>query len=898
MGKAITYCVQCSKRVSDSDLESGKAFKIGDRILCRACAPESVKTQSSKKIVRAAPGGTSVALKAQKLPPDPAPASIPRKKLFILAGGAAAAVLLILVLVLLLRKGDSPPVAKEVDAPTPAPPTLPADARAASSKADLDKARAYAKAHAEDLPGQLKEFTEIVWKWEGTDAAKDAAQEAALVKASILAKVKVWMDEAEAQLKELLAKGDFAAAVKRFESLKPSHDLPEWRLAVEKRVSELYREARNKKEKEESEKAALPDPAPPKPADKPPSEEARSYRSRWEAAAARATARDFGSALSDLERAAAGLKDDDVKAEAAQDVDDLKRVAALRTASLDALKKKVRGAGLWLSVRRPSGEVQRLGGMILQTDAQRVEIQTAKGSAFVEWAELAASALAEAGSGSKAEPRTLALICLLEGEGDAAKSYEAALPPKWWTYAEGARTKLPPPEESEKPARELYYSAEKGFRAMETRPAAVENYRVLKADYGSTSLVKSYAERVARRAEAGREYFFAPADFRLEGTLRLAKSGKIESIKDTDEPDTLLNFAEIDFAALSGLGYRCWVWVGACCEETFLFYLQGTEITDTDPKTRKKIACEPGATFATPAKLSLRNLKKTHEEHRPKGAKVHPKTAARWEWIEVPLPKYAAPGAKKVRIMTHHAGYSVGGAVVSSTRKSAPVESELKDLEKDREVGDALPVDPDLIAWWGFDEGEGKRVADLSGKGHPGTVVGAIEWVEGKIGGGMRFGEPGPGVQVQDAEDLRLSGDLTMAFWMKREEETGEWSCLFGKGLKEERNYGLWLEAKTQQILFQQYGPAAVNLKSQKAVPNQVWTHVVATVVGDRATLYLNGAKDSDFARGGPAATSRLPVGLGWANDHGTFRGILDDVRLYRRGLTADEVRALYEQTR
>jgi len=536
--------------------------------------------------------------------------------------------------------------------------------------------------------------------------------------------------------------------------------------------------------------------------------------------------------------------------------------------------------------------------MILQTDAQRVEVQTSKGSAFAEWGELAASALAEAGRGIQDDPRPLAQLCLLEGESEAAKAYDADLPPKWWAYAQGARAKLPPPEESEKPARELYYAAEKGFRTMETRPAAVESYRALKADYGSTSLVKAYAERIARRAEAGKEYTFAPADFRVEGTIRLEKSGKLESIKDTDEPDTLLNFAEIEFAALPGQGYRCWVWVGACCEETFLFYIQGTEITDTDPKTRKKITCEPGTTFATPVKLSLRNLKKTHEEHRPKGVKVHPKTAARWEWIEVPLPKYAAPGAKKLRIMTHHAGFSVGLAVVSSTRKAAPVESEIKEIEKDREVSDALSVDPDLIAWWGFDEGEGKRVADLSGKGHHGRVVGAVEWVEGKIGGGMRFGEPGPAVQVQDAEDLRLSGDLTMAFWMKREEDTGEWTCLLGKGLKGERNYGLWLETKTRLILFQQYGPAAVNMKSLKAVPDQVWTHVAATVAGDRATLYLNGVKDADMLRGGPAMTPRFPVGIGWANDHGTFRGILDDVRLYRRGLTADEVRALYEQGR
>jgi hypothetical protein len=912
MGKAITYCVQCSKRVSDSEFETGKAFRVGDRILCRACAPESVKNQTSKKITRPANAVTSSALKTQKASiPTPAPSPTPaaekpdRKKLFLIAGGAAAGVvLLVLVLVLALRKGEPGPVAKPpVDPTPPSAPISPIDSKEASGKADLEKARAYAQSHPDDLPGRLKQFTDITWNWEGTDAAAEAKKEAAAVKEAILAKVQVWMTEAEVQFQELLDKKDYYAAAKKLESLKPTHDLPEWRLAAEKRASDLYGEARKlkdlaeaAKEKDLEEKPRLPETPPSK--DKPLSDEAKGYQAKWEAAVARATARDFGAAVSEIERAMGTLKEADVKAEATQDAEDLKRVAALRTAALDTLKKKTRGTGISLAVRQASGEVKRLGGMILQIDAQRVELQVAKGSTFVEWDDVAAPALAEAGEASKADSRTLAQVCLLEGDVEAAKAYKATLAPRWWSYAEGARAKLPPPDATDKAVRELYYAAEKGFRSMETRPAAVEGYKTLKSDYGSTSLVKSYAERIAKRAETGKEYYFAPVDFHVEGTIRLAKNGKLESVKDTDEPDTLYNLAEIEFAALPGLGYRCWVWVGACCEETFLFYIQGSEITDTDPKTKKKIACEPGTNFAMPVKLSLRNLKKTHLEHKPKGASTHPKTAARWEWIEIPMPKFSTPGAKKVRIMTHHAGFSIGGAVVSSTRKAAPAEPELKDLEKDREVKEASPVDPDLVAWWGFEEGGGNQVVDLTGKGHDAKVSGPVQWAEGKIGGGMRFLGPGPALTAADAEDLRLPGDMTLAFWMKKEGETGDWSCLVGKGEKGERNYGLWLEKDTRILMFQQYGGANVNLRSRAGVADGTWIHVAATVEGAKATLYINGVKDGEAARNGAAVTPAVPVGLGWACDHGSFKGILDDIRIYRRGLTADEVRALAEQAR
>src|SRR5581483_3026590 len=111
MGRAIFYCVQCSKRISDTDLETGKAFRIGDRMLCRACAPDSAKTASSKKIP--APGsssrnknsGTGVGLKRVVAPlaTPPAEPAPDRRKLYLIGGGAGVALLIAIVLVVVLR---------------------------------------------------------------------------------------------------------------------------------------------------------------------------------------------------------------------------------------------------------------------------------------------------------------------------------------------------------------------------------------------------------------------------------------------------------------------------------------------------------------------------------------------------------------------------------------------------------------------------------------------------------------------------------------------------------------------------------------------------------------------------------------------------------------------------
>src|SRR5258708_39565300 len=95
MGRAITYCVQCSKRVSDTDLDGGKAFRVGDRILCKDCVPDSVKIQTTKKVQRPREVGTSVTLKTQPHPSAARPPSTPapmnrRNQLTQSAAGAAA----------------------------------------------------------------------------------------------------------------------------------------------------------------------------------------------------------------------------------------------------------------------------------------------------------------------------------------------------------------------------------------------------------------------------------------------------------------------------------------------------------------------------------------------------------------------------------------------------------------------------------------------------------------------------------------------------------------------------------------------------------------------------------------------------------------------------------------
>jgi len=836
-------------------------------------------------------------------PPPPHSPTDRRKRLLLLVGGAGGAiVVLILVLLLVFRRGgtvpapmaEQTPISRIPENKAVTPDVTPPESKEDAARADLEKARTFARTHPEDLSAQQRRFTDTVWKWEGTEAAREAAKEAAAVKSTILQKVSAWMAELEGQIQGLLETKQYAAAERKIEELKKAHDLPEWRLAAEKRASEVF--ILGKREADGGKKAE----STPEGKTKPSSEDARTYLAKWELAAARATARDFGGAIAELEPTAAALKDAEVKQDLEFDVALLRKVAAVHKEVRDDLTQRPRGFGISVSVRDGKSDAKRISGAILQIDGDRVEVRVGKTSEFVEWADVTAATFAEFAQRGKFEPAVLAALCLLEGEVEPARAFETELPARWWTIATGARAKIPKPDPSEKNARDLYVAAEKAFRSMDTLAAAVENYRTLRSDFASSALVRKYSERIARRSDAGRDYYFSAADFRAEGTMQLAKAGRIESTKDSDDRDTLLNSAEIEFAVLPGPTYRCWLQVGACCEETFFFYYQGTELTETDSKTKKKLACEPGSTYAVPIKPPIRNLKRTHEEHKVKGAKVHPKTAARWEWIEITLPKYAGPGAKKLKFMTNQAGFSIGGASVSSTRKAPPPEAEVKEMEKLKLLDEPpMIIDPDLVGWWTFEEASGDRATDLSGKNHEGKFVGAVERSEGKIGRGIQFGGGNSGVEVADAEDLRLSGSLTMDFWVKRTAESDDYVCLLGRGTPEQRNYGLWLEPRSKKILYQHYGQAGeTQFFAKKLFEDGQWVHLAATLDATTAKVYYNGKLDNQEARKSTPYTPPAPLGIGNAIWHTGLKGAMDDVRLYRRALTDEEIRSVYQSGR
>lgn len=850
MGHEIVYCVRCATRIAGTDFEKAKAFRISGRAICASCLPhllptltpaeqQEISLSSTKmKAVREQSQMRSSQFRLQASTSQEAPS-----RGGMIVGISIGAFLLAGGLTWLLLRPSPGPAGRTVE-PIAVPRTQPPpveekkeDPQIRTARESVEAARAKAKAAPDDLDGQI-----ALWE--------DAVRKSALTS---------YFKEATTALHEAREKKGPVKSLPPRDPDKPVVVVP-----------------------------------PIEPAIKPLSAEAKAYLGRFESAMARATALDFEGAVADLGRAGVEIPDEAVKRDALADTALLQRARALRADGLAAVSRLSRGQTVGLEARNETGQRQRIDGMVVRAGNGRAEIRQGEESIWIEAEDLTAGSLAVlVGPRTDEDLRAFAVLCLLEGDRDAAENVAGSgiVADRFRDYAKTAASRVPRPSARELEARRKFYAAEREFAKADSLAAAVAKYKSLAEDYADTSVVKSEAPRIRKRTEAGRDYVFVAGALKGTGTFALAPAPKSEvawvsKANVEGNRETLENYVEAEFAALPETAYRCWALLGGCCAETFVFYLQTTEGSDVNTKTRQKVAIDPGSEAAATVRPSIANLKKTHEEHKIKGAKTHPKTAARWEWVQIPLPKYAAGGAKKVRLLSDQQGFGVGAIVVSSTRMGVMAEAELKE-EVARVRTSYAAAQEGLVGWWRFDETAGTTVSDAVEGGRSGRFIGAPKWAPGKVGGALKFdGEDY--IRIDGAYSFRM---ITISAWVKHDHFNTPRQRYVTVGdeaavLRCEGD-GIHFYLRTNGDLRQIHLPGT--LEAGK------WIHVAGTWDGTTQKVYKDGMLLQAARPGGMMNGDVRHLLFSFNNDE-TMRGLIDEVRIYNRPLGEAEIKKLYAE--
>ena len=225
-------------------------------------------------------------------------------------------------------------------------------------------------------------------------------------------------------------------------------------------------------------------------------------------------------------------------------------------------------------------------------------------------------------------------------------------------------------------------------------------------------------------------------------------------------------------------------------------------------------------------------------------------------------------------------------------------------------AGQRVPVEaPRPVGHWTLDEGSGTTVADVSGNGNDGTIMDNPDlddptWIAGVYGGALEFhgtgvaGTGGDFIDCGNDASLDITGPISIALWIRPDADDPEGKGTSGgetapmaKATSDwswQVRYG-WGGAPTPYMSFTFNTSPRAWASVGRNLERYEWCHIACSYDGTTLKCYLDGV-ETDSTPMGEIHSSADPVLIGsdgWKCD---WTGAIDDVRIYDRGLSADEI--------
>ncbi len=231
------------------------------------------------------------------------------------------------------------------------------------------------------------------------------------------------------------------------------------------------------------------------------------------------------------------------------------------------------------------------------------------------------------------------------------------------------------------------------------------------------------------------------------------------------------------------------------------------------------------------------------------------------------------------------AGETTSRTMVISNAGNTGLEFEIQGADTGSDGGaETNSLDVGLVAYYPF-KGD---ATDESGNGYDGTVNGATLTAD-------RFGNADSAYHFDGSSsyiDLgNMGGFKTVSMWVKQASRS-EFDFYFGHN-----DFRLYASSVENGRLS--FGDGSGSLTSSVQMDSQAgqWVHVVAVSDGANSKVYFNGTNATVTGKT-LAATSISDVNLGrWTGGTHYLNGDLDDIRIYDRVLSDQEIQSLYGES-
>lgn len=201
-----------------------------------------------------------------------------------------------------------------------------------------------------------------------------------------------------------------------------------------------------------------------------------------------------------------------------------------------------------------------------------------------------------------------------------------------------------------------------------------------------------------------------------------------------------------------------------------------------------------------------------------------------------------------------------------------------------------------LVGYWSMDDTDiVDRIIDKTENNNIGIIYDAT-WITGKYGSALEFNGTTSFVDIQDSPVLNPEY-ITVEVWIKPY-SYGYYTDFVTKsnGLN---GYYNSLTDKGKYAFGSYLSTWHGWVESKAIIPLNTWTHLSITFDGKRIILYVNGILDNVKEDLSPSiiipSSGSLTIGAS-IPDRRFFKGCVDEVRIYNRALTPQEIKTDYQR--
>ncbi len=210
--------------------------------------------------------------------------------------------------------------------------------------------------------------------------------------------------------------------------------------------------------------------------------------------------------------------------------------------------------------------------------------------------------------------------------------------------------------------------------------------------------------------------------------------------------------------------------------------------------------------------------------------------------------------------------------------------------------------DPLPLLRLALNEPFGNNVTDSSNPQYPQQEVGKVERVEGKLEGAVKL----DGNSYLDAGDLasfERTDKFSCGAWINVESKDAATIIARMDVSDAYRGFDLQIDqGKLTAHLIHRWPDDAIQVVSKSDIPVKQWKHLFVTYDGSAKAegfkLYLDGQRQEMEIKSNQLTATTVTaktLRIGRRTDGTPFKGLIDEVRIYDRELTAEDVRAIFE---